>query len=121
MVGGGGEGGAGGHNKFVTKPLAVKTIYKKSTRAGNPYLAPAPTLGYYILALNPSTVSDETASVVRSFQFAIVWVGGGCGVGGGRVLKTVRINVRMMILKEMGPGSPVPSTGLRKVPLSYLQ
>ena len=33
---------------------------------------PCSTLGYYILALNPSTVSEETASVVRPFQATIV-------------------------------------------------
>ena len=34
--------------------------------------SPCSTLGYYILALNPSTVSEETVSVVRPFQATIV-------------------------------------------------
>ena len=33
---------------------------------------PCPTLGHYILDLNPSTVCPETASVVSPFQVAIV-------------------------------------------------
>ena len=33
---------------------------------------PCSTLGCYILALNPSTVSEETASVERPFQATIV-------------------------------------------------
>ena len=33
---------------------------------------PCPTLGHYVLDLNPSTVSAETASVVSLFQVAIV-------------------------------------------------
>ena len=31
-----------------------------------------PKLGHYILVLNPSTVSAETASVVSPFQVAVV-------------------------------------------------
>ena len=34
--------------------------------------SPCSTLGYYILALYPSAVSEETASVVRPFQVSIV-------------------------------------------------
>ena len=33
---------------------------------------PCSTLGCYILVLNPPTVSEETASVVRPFQATIV-------------------------------------------------
>ena len=35
-------------------------------------LYPAQTLGHYILDLNPSTVSAETASVVSPLQVAVV-------------------------------------------------
>ena len=50
-----------------TATSRLKTIYKKSSGKGI-HTYPLPNLGYYVLALNPSTVSAETASVVRPFQ-----------------------------------------------------
>ena len=68
----------------------------------------SPTLGYYILDLNPSTVSAETALVVSLFQVASL-------LGKKENFSPIRICIRMVILKGVGFGTPVTSS-LRQVP-----
>ena len=50
------------------KAPSVKTTYKQSSGTGIPSHVPAQTLVHYILDLNTSTVSTETAVVVSPFQ-----------------------------------------------------
>ena len=68
---------------------------------------PCSNLGCYILALSPSTVSEETALVVRPFQAAIV-------LGRMNFLNRPYTQVDGGTYKGMGPAcSRAPSTDLR--------
>ena len=76
--------------------------YKQASGTGMPSHVPVQTLGHYILDLNPSTVSAETASAVSPFQVAIV-------------LGQKETFSPSVYAFGMGSGTPIPSISLRQV------
>ena len=81
--------------------FAAKYIFQRVIKSQRGFSNAGAGAGYTfyphsILALNPSTVSEETVSFVRPFQAAVV-----------------SIRIWMGVLKGIEPGSPAPSTDLR--------